>query len=240
LTTPWRPGLRPDGPAGDGPAVRHSLRDVTATVNDDAARARLLDVLAGIVPSDALEREHLEASQAWVASGAEVYRRGAIDIPPTHLVVYFVPLDSGGNTEGGQVLLVAHRKAGMWLPAGGHVEAGEDPWATVARECEEELHVPAVPSPGTGPHPVFLTVNRTRRGSVHTDVALWYLLDADPEQIVSYDDAEFTAVRWWPLHALREQLATPAVAEFEPHLGRFLDKQGLPGRQGGTSPAAGW
>jgi 8-oxo-dGTP pyrophosphatase MutT (NUDIX family) len=205
-------------------AARHSLPDVTATVNDDAARARLLDVLAGIVPGDALEREHLGTARAWVGSGAEVYRRGAIDVPPIHLVVYFVPLDSGGDAEGGRVLLVAHRKAGLWLPAGGHVEAGEDPWDTVARECEEELHVPAVPSPGTGPHPVFLTVNRTRRGPVHTDVALWFALDADPERIVSYDDAEFTAVRWWPLRALRDQLAAPAAADFEPHLGRFLDK----------------
>jgi 8-oxo-dGTP pyrophosphatase MutT (NUDIX family) len=197
---------------------------VTATGNDDAARAGLLDVLAGIVPGDALEREHLEATREWVASGAEVYRRGAIDVPPIHLVVYFVPLDSGGDAEGGRALLVAHRKAGLWLPAGGHVEAGEDPWATVARECEEELHVPAVPGPGTGPHPVFLSVNRTRRGPVHTDVALWFVLDARPEQIVSHDDTEFTAVRWWPLDTLRERLATPAAADFEPHLGRFLDK----------------
>ncbi len=197
---------------------------MTATVNDDAARARLLDVLAGIVPGDALEREHLERARDWVASGAEVYRRGAIDIPPTHLVVYLVPLDTGGNADDGQILLVAHRKAGLWLPAGGHVEAREDPWDTAARECEEELHVPAVPSPATGPHPVFLTVNRTRRGPVHTDVALWYLLDAGPEQVVSYDDAEFTAARWWPLRALRQQLATSAKEDFEPHLGRFLDK----------------
>ncbi|MFE5112552.1 hypothetical protein [Streptomyces sp. NPDC056663] len=28
------------------------------------------------------------------------------------------------------MLLVAHRKAGLWLPAGGHVEPGEDPWRT--------------------------------------------------------------------------------------------------------------
>lgn len=67
-------------------------------------------------------------------------------------------------------------------------------------------------------------MNRTRRGPVHTDVALWYLLDADPKQITSYDSSEFTAVRWWPLGTLREQLATPVAADFEPHLGRFLDK----------------
>jgi 8-oxo-dGTP pyrophosphatase MutT (NUDIX family) len=200
--------------------ARHSLRDVTATVNNDAPRAQLLDVLARIVPLDELEREHLESTRAWVTSGADLYRSGAIDVPPTHLVVYFVPQD----TDGRQVLLVAHRKADLWLPAGGHVEVGEDPWRTVTRECEEELHTPAVTSPATGPHPLFLSVNRTRRGAMHTDVALWYLLDADPAQITSYDEAEFADVRWWPLDALRERLATPTAAGFEPHLSRFLDK----------------
>lgn len=38
----------------------------------------------------------------------------------------------------------------MWLPPGGHVEPGEDPWQTVVRECREELHIDAVPSSVTG------------------------------------------------------------------------------------------
>ncbi|MFE4718607.1 hypothetical protein ACFRLW_19610 [Streptomyces sp. NPDC056728] len=42
-----------------------------------------------------------------------------------HLLSYFVVPDNSC----GQLLLVAHLKAGLWLPAGGHVESGEDPWA---------------------------------------------------------------------------------------------------------------
>jgi hypothetical protein len=114
------------------------------TDDDGVQRAWLLDVLAGVVPAGALEREHLEFARAWAGSGAEVYRRGVIDVPPTHLVVYFVPLDTGGNADGGQ--------------------------------------------------------------------------------ITSYDDTEFTAMRWWPLHALRQQLAARVAEGFEPHLGRFLGK----------------
>ncbi|WP_425276650.1 NUDIX domain-containing protein [Streptomyces diastatochromogenes] len=48
------------------------------------------------------------------------------------------------------MLLVAHRKAGLWLPAGGHVEPGVNPWAAVVRECHEELGIEAVASPITG------------------------------------------------------------------------------------------
>ncbi|MFF9607036.1 NUDIX domain-containing protein [Streptomyces sp. NPDC014684] len=35
---------------------------------------------------------------------------------------------------------------GGWLPAGGHVESGAGPWATVVRERHEELGVGAVAS----------------------------------------------------------------------------------------------
>lgn len=75
-----------------------------------------------------------------------------------HLVSYFAVLD---DTRG-QLLLVAHRKAGLWLPAGGHVESGEDPWAAVVRECREELGIEAVASPVAGELPFFLTVTGTR------------------------------------------------------------------------------
>ncbi|MGW6144798.1 NUDIX domain-containing protein [Streptomyces sp. NPDC055140] len=111
-----------------------------------------------------------------------------------HLVSHFVVLDDAR----GQLLLVAHRKAGLWLPAGGHVEPGEDPWATVVRECREELGIEAVASPIAGEHPLFLTVTRTRRHGVHTDVSLWYLLnaDADADTITSNDRSEFDTIRW--------------------------------------------
>jgi 8-oxo-dGTP pyrophosphatase MutT (NUDIX family) len=36
-----------------------------------------------------------------------------------------------------------HRKLDMWLPAGGHVELGEDPVQAVLREVHEELSVEA-------------------------------------------------------------------------------------------------
>jgi hypothetical protein len=63
---------------------------VTVTVNDDTARTHLLDLLDGITAGDDLEHEHLQRTRAWVTSGAELYRRDAIDVPPTHLVVYFL------------------------------------------------------------------------------------------------------------------------------------------------------
>ncbi|WSB31281.1 NUDIX domain-containing protein [Streptomyces sp. NBC_01788] len=133
-----------------------------------------------------------------------------------HLVSYFVVLDDTRE----RLLLVAHRKAGLWLPSGGHVEPGEDPWAAVVRECREELSIEAVASPINGEHPFFLTVTRTRGQRAHTDVSLWYLLNADADTITSYDQAEFNAIRW----LTDEQVLEESDELLDPQMHRFTRK----------------
>ncbi|MFD8263621.1 hypothetical protein ACFV19_33090 [Streptomyces griseoluteus] len=85
------------------------------TAGDDQPRARLLELVSAIQPWDDLERTHLEIATQWIASGAPIYRVGKPDVPAMHLVSYFGVLDK----TRGQLLLVAHSKAGLWLPAGG-------------------------------------------------------------------------------------------------------------------------
>ncbi|WP_225834615.1 NUDIX hydrolase [Streptomyces sp. NK08204] len=190
--------------------------DHLLTAPDEQPRARLLQLLGGIEPWDELERIHLATATRWIAGGAPVYRTRKPDVPAMHLVSYFVVLD---NTRG-RLLLVAHRKAGLWLPAGGHVEPGEDPWATVVRECHEELGIEAMASPITGEHPLFLTVTRTRGQSAHTDVSLWYLLNADRHTITSYDQGEFNEIRW----LTDEQVLEEPAELLDPHMHRFTRK----------------
>ncbi|MGP4052116.1 NUDIX domain-containing protein [Streptomyces sp. 2A115] len=100
------------------------------------------------------------------------------------------------------------------------MDPGEHPWATVVRECGEELHVPAVAAAATGERPFFLTVTRTRGQGEHTDVSLWYVLSADPADITSYDEEEFTAIRWL---TPEEVLAEPP-SSLDPHMHRFTRK----------------
>ena len=183
---------------------------------DDQPRARLLELVAAIEPWDDLERTHLKTATQWIASGAPIYRLRKPDVPAMHLVSYFVVLDK----TRGKLLLVAHRKAGLWLPAGGHVEPGEAPWAAVVRECREELGIEAMASPITGEHPLFLTVTRTRGHNPHTDVSLWYLLNADAQSITSYDQGEFNAIRW----LTDEQVLRESNELLDPHMHRFTRK----------------
>jgi len=50
---------------------------------------------------------------------------------------------SGFVVHDGRVALHWHRKIGAWLPAGGHIEPGEDPVEATLREVEEEFGLQA-------------------------------------------------------------------------------------------------
>jgi 8-oxo-dGTP diphosphatase len=172
-------------------------------------RAVVRAELEAIVPFDALESEHLSDALDWVDSGAELFRVAKPATPPKHLVSYFAVVD------GEHILLVDHKNAQLWLPAGGHVEPLEHPRATVERELKEELGF----SPGhpIGP-PVMLTCTRTVGLTAgHTDVSLWYVVLASREEPLQFDAEEFNSVRWFAFGDVPRDRA-------EPHLSRFVAK----------------
>jgi 8-oxo-dGTP pyrophosphatase MutT (NUDIX family) len=189
-------------------------------------RTGLSALLAGVPPMDGEEAAHRTYARTWVGSGAPLYRVRKPDVPGVHLVSYFVVLDPAT----GRVLLVDHRGAGLRLPTGGHVEAADhDPWATVRRECREELDIEAVPLEVTGTTPFFTSVARTRGPGPHTDVSLWYAVRARPEEVTSWDAREFAGIGWMTPARI---LATPA-GTLGPHLKRAVRKltalTGVPG-----------
>jgi 8-oxo-dGTP pyrophosphatase MutT (NUDIX family) len=166
----------------------------------------------GLEPGDAREERDRDAVLGWVDSGAPLYRTRPPDEPPMHLVSYVVPVDR----DRGDLLLVAHRKAGLWLPPGGHVEPDEDPWHTAVREADEELGL-AVGEPTP---PAFLTVTRTVGAGSHTDVSLWYVVHTAPDAVTGVDELEFDAIAWMtPGEILNRPQET-----LDPQLHRFVAK----------------
>jgi 8-oxo-dGTP diphosphatase len=133
------------------------------------------------------------------------------------LVAYFALVDSSARS----CLLVDHRLAELWLPTGGHIEPGEDPAATVARESREEVGFVAPLLGGLSSQPLFVT-ERVTGGldPAHVDVSLWYVCDADRRRPVEFDPREFRAARWWPL----DELASTDSVGFDPNLSRFVAK----------------
>jgi 8-oxo-dGTP diphosphatase len=174
--------------------------------------AHIADLVQAVQPHNAREAADQADILAWVAAGQPLFRTNSPNLPPKHLVVYFVPVDEKRRS----VLLGAHRKAGLWLPPGGHVEDGEDPRQTVCREAQEELGItPAVPE-----KPFFLTITPTNETSSHLDVSLWFLLDLAEDAELHPDPREFSDVRWFPLD--RDE-GWPDDT-YDPEMGRFAAK----------------
>ncbi len=83
------------------------------------------------------------------------------------------------------VLMLKHRRLGIWLQPGGHVEPGETPWAAARREAREEtgLDVDFVGPLDDDDVPELIHVDVHDGGRGHTHLDARYLLDggdADP------------------------------------------------------------
>jgi len=176
-------------------------------------RILISDLVASVRPFDAREAADQADILAWVASGQQLFRTAPPATPPKHLVVYFVPVDAAGRC----LLLGDHRKSGLWLPPGGHIEDGEDPREAVAREAEEELGIVAS---SADDRPFFLTVTPTNDAISHLDVDLWFVLQVPRGAPLTPDPREFTTVRWFGLDDQRDWPSD----RYDPEMGRFAAK----------------
>jgi 8-oxo-dGTP pyrophosphatase MutT (NUDIX family) len=167
--------------------------------------------LSAITPFDHLEENHLADALGWVDSGVELCRVGKPATPPKHLVSYVVVVDAD------YVLLIDHRNAKLWLPTGGHVEPGEHPRVTAARELKEELNLSLSEENGS---PLMITRTETVGLTAgHTDVSLWYVVRGNRNQRVVFDEQEFAGARWFRLEEVPFERS-------DPHMNRFVTKLG--------------
>jgi 8-oxo-dGTP diphosphatase len=186
-------------------------------VADDHLRARVSELVSAVGPCDPREAADQADILAWIDSGSQIFRTAPPDTPRKHLVVYFIPVDAAGRC----LLLGDHRKSGLWLPPGGHVEPDEHPRQAVIREAREELGLAAQFHTALGDgNPFFLTVTPTNGANSHLDVDLWFVLRAEREAPLLPDPREFNAVRWF---GLDEQHDWPA-GTYDPEMRRFAGK----------------
>ena len=113
-------------------------------------------------------------------------------------------------------VLLEHKRLGMWLQPGGHVDLGESPWDAALREAREEtgLNVRFTEQP---PRLVHVDVHQGGRGHTHLD--LRYLLDGgDADPAPPPDESQ--QVEWldWPVAV--ERAGDERLAALLARLGR--------------------
>ena len=174
-------------------------------------RSVIEEVISTLIPFDNIESQHIQETLAWIKSGSPIFRLQKPDIPPKHLVSYFILFDEKAQ----KILLVDHKKAQLWLPAGGHVEPDEHPQDTASRECLEELGIPA---DFWCASPLFLTPTMTVGLTAgHTDVSLWYVLKGEEGASYLFDQGEFNTIRWFDFNEI-------PFRKSDPHMKRFIQK----------------
>jgi len=144
--------------------------------------------LAARTPVDGREA----ASIAEVLAGLDALARPFDEhAGPTHVTASAIVVGARG------VVLHRHKRLGIWLQPGGHVDPGELPWHAARREATEEtgLDVELAATGGeAAPELVHVDAHPGPRGHRHLD--LRYLLvagDADP----SPPAGESPDVRWF-------------------------------------------
>jgi len=116
---------------------------------------------------------------------------------PDHVTASAVVLDPSGAT----VLLVLHRKVGLWLQPSGHVDDGDASLAAAAvREATEETGVAGLAADAV---PVRLDRHPAPCGARH-HLDVQFLVRA-PRRASPVVSEESLAVRWWPVDALPHQ-----------------------------------
>ena len=175
-------------------------------------RNQIYNLIKQISPIDNLERDHIQNVLDWIDSGVDIFRIKKHKTPPKHLVSYAVVIDIKNK----KVLLTEHKKSGLWLPTGGHVEINEHPKITAERELKEELSTKLSLITTA---PLFLTVTETVGNPeyIHTDVSLWYLMNGDCKQTFNYAEEEFHSIKWFDFDKI-------PYGKTDEHFERFMKK----------------
>ncbi len=119
--------------------------------------------------------------------------------PVSHFCVYFLPFSS----ETKKVFFGHHKKSGLWLSPGGHIDKGESFLEALNREINEELGIKDFFK--EKPAPFLLTVTNIdrdpRQCKKHFDV--WHLMETDGSNF-DIDMTEYHETKWLTIAEAKE------------------------------------
>ncbi len=90
-----------------------------------------------------------------------------------------------------------HKKSGLWIPPGGHIDQGETPREAAVRECKEELGARITEA---DIEPLAATAaDITGRPQCTKHLDFWFVWALDHTEEFAYDSGEFHEAGWHPI-----------------------------------------
>lgn len=172
-------------------------------IDEAALVQRVLADVAGREPVDERERASIEHILTVVPQLARPFDEHA---DPVHLTGSAFVIGPRG------IVLLRHRRLGIWVQPGGHVDPGETPWDGARREAAEETGLPGLRLLGGEPELAHVDVHDGGRGHTHLDLRYLFTaddVDPDPPADESQDVAWFA---WEEAPAVAEPALAPILA----------------------------
>ena len=128
--------------------------------------------------------------------------------PISHYCVYFLPYNEKEKT----VFIVHHKKSGLWLAPGGHIDKGENLLHALVREIGEELGFQYMSHDAK---PFMLTITEipdTPKYACRTHYDSWYGIPTDGSEF-NVNPEEFHETRWLTVPEARKLVTDPVNLE---------------------------